>query len=313
MKKVIFIFVFFVQVVSSYSQQMPHYSQYMHNGFVLNPAIAGSNGCINFGLNVRKQWLGFEKSPFTQSAFVHSSIGNKNGLGLIIFKDVAGAESMLGAELAYAYMLKRTKNEVFSLGISAKIMQYSFNESTFETYTPSDPGLTYGVLQTIQPDVAFGAYFKNKKIFWSLGVQQLLSSTINVSSITFLERHYFFSAGYMFAHNKKLSIEPSFLLKAIENTNISFDLNLKAIFNKNYIVGLSYRNHDAIVLLFGVTTGRMIIAYNYDLNTSKLFNYNKGSHEVFLGYKICKNKRNKKEKANELNERQSIPCPSFNR
>ena len=158
--------------VCSYTQQMPHYSQYMHNGFVLNPAMAGANGCIMLGLDVRKQWLGFPGSPFTQSAFAHMAVGKKNGLGIIIFNDVAGAESMLGAELAYAFQVVKTKESLLSLGLSAKIMQYLFDQSSFYTDIPEDPLVTNAVNKELQPDAAFGLYYRNKNLYTGLGIQQ---------------------------------------------------------------------------------------------------------------------------------------------
>src|SRR4030066_64637 len=48
-------------------QQMPLYSQYMMNGYLINPAIAGSDGYTSFNLTAREQWLGFQNAPQTRS------------------------------------------------------------------------------------------------------------------------------------------------------------------------------------------------------------------------------------------------------
>ncbi|OFY74960.1 MAG: hypothetical protein A2265_06305 [Bacteroidetes bacterium RIFOXYA12_FULL_33_9] len=186
-------------------------------------------------------------------------------------------------------------------------MQYVFNESSFVTNIPDDPGLTYGLVSAIQPDVAFGAYYKNKTMNYGIGIQQLLSSTLYKTSISFLERHYFLTAGYVIAQNRQVTLEPSILLKGMENTTISFDLNLKVIFQNKFILGASYRNHDGIILLLGINTGKLLIAYNYDLITSRLFKYNKGSHEIFLGYKICRNKSKK-----DSFGKRGVHCPAYN-
>ena len=51
--------------VIGYGQQLPVYSQYMMNKFLINPAVAGSEGYTAFNLTSRKQWLGIKDAPLT--------------------------------------------------------------------------------------------------------------------------------------------------------------------------------------------------------------------------------------------------------
>jgi hypothetical protein len=44
------------------AQQNPHYTQYMYNMNVINPAYAGSKESISFGC-YRKQWVNIEDAP----------------------------------------------------------------------------------------------------------------------------------------------------------------------------------------------------------------------------------------------------------
>jgi hypothetical protein len=50
------------------AQQNPHYTQYMYNMNVINPAYAGSKESISFGALYRKQWVNIEDAP-TQFTF----------------------------------------------------------------------------------------------------------------------------------------------------------------------------------------------------------------------------------------------------
>jgi type IX secretion system PorP/SprF family membrane protein len=45
------------------AQQNPHYTQYMYNMNVINPAYAGSKESISFGALYRKQWVNIEDAP----------------------------------------------------------------------------------------------------------------------------------------------------------------------------------------------------------------------------------------------------------
>ena len=49
------------------AQQVPLYSQYMMNGFLLNPAVAGSEGYTAINLTAREQWLGLKDAPKTHA------------------------------------------------------------------------------------------------------------------------------------------------------------------------------------------------------------------------------------------------------
>ncbi|HPV56873.1 MAG TPA: type IX secretion system membrane protein PorP/SprF, partial [Tenuifilaceae bacterium] len=47
------------------SQQIPHYTQYMFNTFLTNPAVAGTYKFYQMRLNNRYQWVGFNDAPYT--------------------------------------------------------------------------------------------------------------------------------------------------------------------------------------------------------------------------------------------------------
>src|SRR5665647_231171 len=57
-------------------QQFPMYSQYIMNGFLLNPSYAGSDFYTTFGLTVREQWLGLPEAPSTYAASFQTRILN---------------------------------------------------------------------------------------------------------------------------------------------------------------------------------------------------------------------------------------------
>ena len=48
-------------ITEGFSQQDPHYTQYMYNMSVMNPAYAGSRDALSITLLGRKQWVGFQK------------------------------------------------------------------------------------------------------------------------------------------------------------------------------------------------------------------------------------------------------------
>ncbi len=65
MKQIVKILVVFTLLFTGvvYGQQDPHYTQYMYNQNILNPAYAGSRGDLSIGLLGRTQWVGIEGAP----------------------------------------------------------------------------------------------------------------------------------------------------------------------------------------------------------------------------------------------------------
>ena len=93
---------------ATFAQQVPMYSQYMMNGFLINPSFAGRDGYTTVNLTVREQWVGMTGAPSTYAASFQTRIlknsfiskstsvrkkivkptrGGKVGLGGYIFND----------------------------------------------------------------------------------------------------------------------------------------------------------------------------------------------------------------------------------
>ena len=91
MKKAFFILVLALFISStSIAQQDPHYTQYMYNMNVINPAYAGSKENLSFGLLYRKQWVDVEGAPSTFSLSGSLPVGKNVGVGLSIISDRIG-------------------------------------------------------------------------------------------------------------------------------------------------------------------------------------------------------------------------------
>ena len=66
------------------SQQLPQYSQYLLNDYVLNPAIAGSKDYFEAKSNHRFQWVGITDAPRTFILSMNGPFKFKN-MGVVSF------------------------------------------------------------------------------------------------------------------------------------------------------------------------------------------------------------------------------------
>lgn len=99
------------------AQQDPHYTQYMYNMSIMNPAYAGSKENLSMGLLYRKQWVEIEDAPTTATFFGHSAVGKNVGLGLSFISDKIGPveENNVYADFSYTINLGGEHKLAFGL------------------------------------------------------------------------------------------------------------------------------------------------------------------------------------------------------
>ena len=60
------------------AQQRPHYTQYILNQYILNPALTGIENYTDIKLSHRIQWQGLSGAPVTTYFSVHAPLGKKD-------------------------------------------------------------------------------------------------------------------------------------------------------------------------------------------------------------------------------------------
>ncbi len=289
MKK--YIYILFLTITSTLvnAQQLSLYSQYMHNRYALNPAVAGTNDGILLGASYRQMWTGLKDAPSISTLSGHTSITDNMGVGGAIFNIQTGPQSQTGFEGTYAYRFNISDDVKLSLGLSAILSQYSLNKSKLDMKNPDDNALNSGTDNLIVPDANFGAYLYAKNYYFGLVAAQLIPLKVNYKSAYLenkQERHYFVHGGYRYDFSDNFSIEPSILFRYIEAGALQLDANLKFSIKKIFWIGGSYRLNDAAVAMFGVQTDKIMFGYSYDYTLSDIGNYSNGSHELVLILKI---------------------------
>jgi len=294
MKKLAFILILiaFKQILSA--QQLPIYSQYLYNKFLINPAHAGSDGYTSINLTAREQWIGYSGAPRTyslswQTRFLKKpyeikqkssnrtvyrpKTDGKIGLGAYIFSDRNGLIQRTGFQVTYAYHMWLQPNTQLSMGLA--LTGYHFiinaNESSFED--PNEPWLTDNLRRGVfVPDADFGIYLLNPKFDFGLSAQQLFGAAAKIGDYAYknfrMDRHfYMFGSYYIDIHNKS-ELEPSLLVKMSEELRPQADIGLTYIYDDNFWTGLTYRTGGGIIANI-----RFKYVPKHTLKTSLFFGY----------------------------------------
>ena len=280
---------------SMYSQQDSQYTQYMYNTPLINPAYAGSRETITAFLLHRNQWVGLDGAPVTNNFSINMPVGDSNfGVGLNFVNDEIGpvAENQISVDLAY--FIQISENYKLSLGLKGTGNLFQLDVNKLRIYDPADPQFQ-NVNTEFSPNVGAGLYLFSDKTYFGLSVPNFFESyryNDNNVEITKEKMHFYFIAGHVFTLSDNIDFKPAVLSKIVEGAPLQADITANFLFFDKLTLGAAYRWDASVSALAGFQiSDSWFIGYGYDLETTKLANYNSGSHEIFLRYEFFNRSR----------------------
>ncbi len=299
MMKNLKVIAFFIAICIGHTnaQQLPLYSQYLNNEFIINPAFTGNTFESTIQAGYRNQWSGFKGAPSMFTIGGQTNINNKNmGIGGLLFaNNTSGAIKKTGGMINYSYFAKVNSVSKFAFGLSAVFNQYSYDASNIQALNTNDVSL-FTSTKAFVPDINLGVAFIHNDIKIGLAVDQLFQTKIKswndlnmqISSQNQLVNHYNFSISNKYQLNNSVEIEPYLVTRNISKNTFQFDLGSRFTYNKKIFGTFGYRLHDAFIFAIGVKQNNFSFSYSYDLTTSILRQYSYGSHEILLRYQIVR-------------------------
>ena len=279
------------------AQQDPHYTQYMYNQSILNPAYAGINDYMSTGILYRSQWLGMKDAPKTGTAFLHTPVAKNLGVGLSFMNDNIGPVSENTVNVDVSYTIRLGQGHSLALGVKggATMQQIGlFSDINYTLPDKSDIAFSKDSSETLF-NAGVGAFYFTNRYYAGFSVTNLLNNTyIDKSNRKFGSdvAHMFLTGGYVFDINKEWKFKPSTMLKMAVESPVSVDLSANALYDEKLEFGVTYRLQDSFGAMVNYRiTPKLRIGYAYDYITSDL-NYNtSGSHEVIILFDIFYKKK----------------------
>jgi type IX secretion system PorP/SprF family membrane protein len=290
MKKLYFItLIALVSFIDVSAQQDPHYTQYMYNLSVVNPAYAGSKESVSGGLLYRKQWVEIEDAPTTGTFFIHSPVGKNVGIGLSAITDKIGPveENNLYGDFSYTLDLGGEHRLAFGLKAGATFHKVGlFSEiGNGHVPDPSDPAFQSDSNRTFF-NLGSGLFYYTNKYYVSFSIPNMLKSKYldyNGRQFGTETLHYFLTGGYVFDISQNVKFKPFAMIKSALNAPTSLDLSTNFLFNDKFEVGATYRLEDSFGAMVNYAiTPNVKIGYAYDHIVSDLNITTPSSHEVIL-------------------------------
>jgi type IX secretion system PorP/SprF family membrane protein len=324
MKKTTTILFCLLLFTSAFAQQKPHYTQYILNNYILNPALSGIENYTDLKISGRDQWSGLNGAPQTFYLSIHAPIGKQDykttatsysvpgenprgnqywqnyeasaphhGVGLSIVNDKTGNISRFNANVSYAYHLGLSPTMNLAAGFAAGIGKISYDRSKATPTSGADPvlGNNNAIFTKISPDLSAGLWLYTGDYFVGVSAQQIIPQKLQTNAADNNEGkllpHFFATAGYRFLLSEDINAIPSFMLKYIPGspTPPQADVNIKLQYRDLLWVGGSYRVDNGFAAMLGLNVGNTFnIGYAYDFTVTPINTASHGTHEVIIGF-----------------------------
>jgi len=271
-----------------HAQQDPHYTQYMYNMNVINPAYAGSKESLSFGLLYRKQWVEIEDAPTTFSFSGSAPVGRNVGLGLSVISDKIGPVEENNIYGDFSYTLNLGGEHRLALGVKAGLTLHKID---FNTIYPTLPDPEDGVFAGENPssssfNVGSGLFYYTDRYYLAFSVPNMLKSKYldyNGAEYGSEVSHYFLTGGYVFDLTPNLKFKPFAMVKSAFNAPVSLDVSTNFLFSEKFEIGATYRLEDSFGAMVNYAISPSLrIGYAYDHIVSDLNVVTPSSHEFIL-------------------------------
>jgi type IX secretion system PorP/SprF family membrane protein len=307
-------FILFLFLIGNltFGQQLPLYSQYLYNKYLINPAVAGSDGYTSISMTAREQWVGYSGAPRTFSFSWQTRMLKKSfilkqtrvkkevyrpksdgrvGFGGYIFSDKNGLIQRTGFQVSYAYHMWLQNSTQLSFGLAFTGYYYKINEKEINFEDPNEPWLNNDLRRGIfVPDLTFGAYLLNAKYSFGFSADQLSEASAKIGGPAYknftMDRQYYLFGSYDFSSGSKNIIQPAFLLKMSEQLKPQADVGVTYIYNQAFWAGLAYRTSGAIIANIGVKYDNIFIGYAFDFTLQEIQRITYGTHEITFALKF---------------------------
>ena len=296
MRKIVLILILYF-AVNAWAQDV-HFSQFLANSFVLNPAMVGVQKNDYKGTLQRKSQWASVSIPFTTFALAleRKDILPTHSIGMQFLNDIAGDSRFKTSGLNFTYVKSVTNNKenIFRFGGEFGFFQRSIVVDDLVFNSPenlSNFNFTF-------PDVSVGVAnqnYLNEDLLLETGIAFF---HINKPKQSFtdddavrLHQKINFHTALNYAYTDNLSIQPK-LVFSNQDTDKEFllgcDVNYLLEGERDFLLksGIADRFSDAFILYFGAEIEGLSCVVSYDVNTSSLTNASnsKGGFEFALVY-----------------------------
>lgn len=290
-----------------------HFSQFMNNPLLTNPANTGFNPDYDYrvGGSYRNQWWTLPVPYKTVSLWGDMQISRESipngwlGIGGVLLNDVAGNGGLTSTKMygSIAYHQELGENHLlsagFNIGFASKRIdlqnfkwENQWNGKFFDSNVGSGEQFAYSQIGYMDVQVGLNyAYFPNENVYFNAGVSLMHLNTPRESffsedvSNNRVPMRYNMFANLSYKVNDQWIISPN-IYYSQQASSAEFVGGLMAQYNlsgggETQVLGGGYfRPGDAAIGMVGLEWNATRLTFSYDATISNVKNYNNGNGAI---------------------------------
>jgi type IX secretion system PorP/SprF family membrane protein len=313
-RKIIALFAILLGMISvSKAQEYAIYNQYHFHYYLMNPALAGAAECTHFMLTHKQQWVGIEDAPYTTILSFQTRTKANIGIGAYLYNDKNGYSYQQGGEFTLAYHIPmsrggryskaQTLDRQLSFGVSGKFYRYQLDQEVIDAANLA--GEYIQRKDGIYPNANFGVFYQSYHFFTGFSATNLIPVKIDMFGDDEPARPFtgMLQVGYDFEAGRDFLLEPSVVFKMDQDARTQLDVGFRVLQNiddrdMSWWAGIILKQslddgYQPLVLLpnFTIRLGKFRVGYALNLDLNKLISHNYGTHELMIGYSLCRTKK----------------------
>lgn len=309
-RKLLFAISFLLVSASVFAQGDFRPTEQMFSRINANPSAVGNNENIQIFSATRLQWVeaGLGESPVSTVLNAHYYVEKiKSGFGLSFSYDELGISNQtISAKIVYAYNIDLREDMLLSLGLSAGVINKSFDPNHHEWVDPSDPLNEQSSVTNF--DLDFGLELSYKYVLAGFSITHLPNIGKEFESLTApshinaylrgnipLPKDFSLIPAVSFvnvgAMNKAVVDDVTNNTYQIVEENI-MDYGLTAMYQGKYWFGIGYRggvtenySNNVAYLMAGFEWHWLRVGYCCDISVDAI-DYSTSTHEIMLSFSI---------------------------
>jgi len=301
MRNLVSIISLMLLAVTGFAQQRTQSSFNYLNTYNFNKSYAGLDTCSKIFFQHKNQWVGVDDAPANTFIQGHTKLPWNFGVGVGINRWSAGLLSQFDASVAVAKHFVVKEKITLSPSVNFGYARYSLDADDAIAFD-SDTYLDQSRTSTNSFYADFGFLVTYDHLEAGISIPRAITSDpeFDVSEVdpTMNVENYFNAhASYDFEVKDVWNIKPMLIYRTIPENGQMLDIMAAATYNNKIGVALGYRTNSGLLASANYNIKDMFtIGYGYDVGMQQVAGLGSGSHEVLVGFKLC---RSPKEPAKE--------------
>lgn len=267
------------------AQLTPMKSQFFHNPYLVNPAMAGLTGKPVIFSNYSNQWNKIDGSPVLMSLSASSPINSKASVGVNIIKDKAGLLGKTQAMGSFSYKVPLSKEQSLRFGVSLTWSQDRVDYGLASGSGGADGGLANYNNKENYLDGNFGVAYLNNDFEAQFSYLNLNQKRLNRFS-TVDYSVFYSSVSYKFKIDETFGVKPLLAYRGVKSFDNQYDIAAEISANELSFYTMYHSNKSFTGGIGYDYKKQLSVAVLYNSEPSTVKGFTGGIFDLVVGYKF---------------------------